>query len=240
MAKYITNKELMAEIWKSKLSFCHSLDTIPEPVVTCSFDYSGDTLPDDMTGYVRHFPYEHIPTSEKKKGRQTNGIGHERVNFRPFKIYHDGQEIVRSHWTGGFANGHFSTDHGQINNRVGGYFLDLTKRYVTKKNFAGYSYRDEMEALAILQLTAGILTFDDSRSDNPFAYATQTAKNAFIRVINYEKKVQKLRDSVRISSGAAPSHSFENDASFEAAKERYWADKARQGISDQGRTLNRA
>ena len=66
--------------------------------------------------------------------------------------------------------------------------LMMCERYATRGNVRGYSYNDEMKGQAILQLVSIGLQFDESKSDNPFAYFTQIAWNAFIRRINKEKK----------------------------------------------------
>jgi DNA-directed RNA polymerase specialized sigma24 family protein len=52
----------------------------------------------------------------------------------------------------------------------------------------GYSYKDEMIADAIENCVSAAHSFDPEKSNNPFAYFTQIAWNAFIRRISKEKK----------------------------------------------------
>jgi hypothetical protein len=76
----------------------------------------------------------------------------------------------------------------QIPRYVGECFLLICNKLSTKPNFMGYSYKDEMVADAIENCVAAAHGFDPSKSNNPFAYFTQIAWNAFIRRIAKEKK----------------------------------------------------
>ena len=64
----------------------------------------------------------------------------------------------------------------------------ICNKLATKPNFIGYSYKDEMIADAIENCVAAAHSFDPDKSNNPFAYFTQIAWNAFIRRIAKEKK----------------------------------------------------
>lgn len=76
----------------------------------------------------------------------------------------------------------------QIPNYVGVCFLMICNRLSTKPNFVNYSYRDDMVADGIENCVAAAHSFDPTKSNNPFAYFTQIAWNAFIRRIAKEKK----------------------------------------------------
>jgi hypothetical protein len=71
---------------------------------------------------------------------------------------------------------------------VGVCFMLICNKLATKPNFIGYSYKDEMIADAIENCVAAAHSFDPDKSNNPFAYFTQIAWNAFIRRIAKEKK----------------------------------------------------
>ena len=67
-------------------------------------------------------------------------------------------------------------------------WMKLCERYSTRSNVRGYTYNDEMQGQAILQLAQIGLQFDESKSNNPFAYYTAAVTNSFVRIINIEKR----------------------------------------------------
>ena len=70
----------------------------------------------------------------------------------------------------------------------------------------GNSYVSDMRGQALVQLSQVGLQFDESRSDNPFAWYTQIIKNAFRRILLLEKRNHEIRDDLLIMSGAMPSY----------------------------------
>ena len=93
-------------------------------------------------------------------------------------------------------------------------FLKLCERYATRGNVRGYTYNDEMRGQAILQLTQIGLQFDESKSDNPFAYYTAAVTNSFVRIINIEKRNQNIRDDILEMNGMTPSWTRQNSGSY--------------------------
>lgn len=83
----------------------------------------------------------------------------------------------------------------------------------------GNTYNDEMKCQALLQLSYVGLKFDESKSQNPFAYYTTAVKNAFTRIVNLEKKNQNLRDDILEMNGLNPSWSRQNSGSGETRYE---------------------
>jgi hypothetical protein len=86
-------------------------------------------------------------------------------------------------------------------------YMMLCEKYSMKFNWRGYTYRDEMEASAILQLTYVGLRFNEAKSANPFAYYTAAVNNSFCRVLNTEKRSQNIRDDILEMNGFNPSFS---------------------------------
>jgi len=64
-----------------------------------------------------------------------------------------------------------------------------------------------------LQLTQIGLQFDESKSDNPFAYYTAAVTNSFVRIINIEKRNQNVRDDILEMNGMNPSWTRQNSGS---------------------------
>ena len=213
-AKKLTAKEFekrkLAGDKKSKLS-------------DCEVDYQ--TI--DKTDLVfRIMTYTHIPVSlGRKKKTKTTADVHEKVNFPPFQHWKfDEQDnlicVGKSHWIGGMENGYFSRDHGQFTNKLAKMFMKLCERYATRGNVRGYTYNDEMRGQAILQLTQIGLQFDESKSNNPFAYYTAAVTNSFVRVINIEKRNQVIRDDILEMNNFNPSYTRQSNHDWESAKTR--------------------
>lgn len=231
---YINNKELLAAIHESKKSFCYYIE--PEHANYDAIVLKVEDITDELIGAVRkkkanprgkpsvpieNFPveslvfrvmtYEHIPLDpdRPRKSRVTDKP-YARTAFPPFKHYmlKDGKpvEVLRSHWKDGFDNGVFEPDSGRINNRLAMMFMLLVERYSRRGNWRGYTYVDEMRGQALLQLSQIGLQFDESKSDNPFAFYTTAIRNCFVRILNNEKKTQNIRDDMLIIAGAAPSY----------------------------------
>jgi hypothetical protein len=139
-----------------------------------------------------------------------------KVNFPPFKhmrlIKDEATEteewavVALSHWQGSLSNGHFSRDHGGMTNKLAHMFMKLCERYATRSNWRGYTYNDEMRSQALLQLAQIGLQFDESKSQNPFAYYTAAITNSFTRVLNIEKRNQNLRDDILQMNNLNPSY----------------------------------
>lgn len=250
--KYLNNRDLLAEIHKSKCSFStfakqefnqydiilSSLDkinvrTIAEAkrnrakriglekfntakqagdkkikLVDCTPNYK-DIKKTEIV--IRIMTYEHVPLAPgRKKTTKTTADSHEKVNFPPFQHWKfndkDQLECVgKSHWKGSIEKGKFSKDHGRITEDLGKMFIKLSERYAQRSNWRGYTYVDEMRGQAILQLSQIGLQFDESKSENPFAYYTAAVTNSFTRILNLEKKSQNIRDDLLEMNGLTPS-----------------------------------
>jgi len=164
----------------------------------------------------RVMTFEHVPLAPgRKKTLKNTADSHEKVNFPPFQHWkfdeNDNLILVgKSHWKGDFVTGVFNKEHGQMTNNLARMFLKLCERYATRGNVRGYTYNDEMRGQAILQLTQIGLQFDESKSDNPFAYYTAAVTNSFVRIINIEKRNQNIRDDILEINGMNPSWTRQN------------------------------
>lgn len=169
---------------------------------------------------VRIMTYDHIPlTPGRKKTTKTRADSHEKVNFPPFQHwkFDENDEIIcvgKSHWKGGVKTGKFCKDHGRITENLGKMFIKLSERYAQRANWRGYTYIDEMKGQAILQLSQIGLQFDESKSENPFAYYTAAVTNSFTRILNIEKKNQNIRDDMLEEAGLTPSLTRQNQQEY--------------------------
>jgi len=147
---------------------------------------------------------------------------HVRVNFPPFWHYRVDEDknpyvVGRSHWIGDFETGTYSRDHGNMTRKLATMFMKLCERYATRSNWRGYTYNEEMRGQALLQLSQIGLQFDESKSQNPFAYYTAAITNSFTRILNIEKKMQNIRDDILEMNGLNPSWTRQNSGKHSMA-----------------------
>jgi len=250
--KYLNNRDLLAEIHKSKCSYSsfvkkeyHQYDIIVadlNKIDQSTIDEAkknrakrlgleafntaraaGDkkiklaecvqdpNTVDKIDLIIRIMTFDHIPLAPgRKKTNKTTADGHEKVNFPPFQHWkYDDQDqlfcVGKSHWKGALDTGKFNKDHGRITENLGRMYIKLSERYAQRSNWRGYTYVEEMRGQAILQLSQIGLQFDESKSENPFAYYTAAVTNSFTRVLNLEKKNQNIRDDMLEENGLTPS-----------------------------------
>ena len=264
---YLNNKDILAEIHRSKNTFCSyidkslhsqfdiildSVDKINRNTVAeakrnkakrlSSAEYERrkmagekvkqadcETKPEEITKeelIFRVMTFDHIPEEPgRKKNPKTVADTKVKLNFPPFVHYkyNDEGELIlvgKSHWEGGMENGCFNHKHGKATDKLAMMWLKLVDRYATRGNVRGYTYNDEMKGQAILQLAQIGLQFDESKSDNPFAYYTAAVTNSFVRVINIEKRNQNIRDDILEMNDLNPSYTRQNEGEWEAQVKR--------------------
>lgn len=233
--KYLNNKDLLKQIHISKMSYSwyKNKDTffydaivddlyniLPETksqaenkcLDRLDLEKTDENIANIQDKIVyRVITYEHIPADPKRKSKPKSiADRHVKINFPSFKHYvrenNSWQEVARSHWKGDLETGKFSFTHGNISDELARMFLKLCERYATRSNWRGYTYVDEMRSQAILQLTIMGLQFDESKSQNPFAYYTAAITNSFTRILNTEKRSQVIRDDLLVNAGYTPSY----------------------------------
>ena len=195
----------------------------------CEVDYRKITKEELI---FRIMTFDHIPEEPgRKKNPKTIADTKVKLNFPPFQHYkfNDEGELVivgKSHWEGGMDHGHFSMKHARASNELARMWMKLCERYATRGNVRGYTYNDEMRGQAILQLSQIGLQFDESKSNNPFAYYTAAVTNSFVRVINLEKRNQNIRDDILEMNDMNPSYTRQHNAEWDAAMKREQAEQA--------------
>ncbi len=168
----------------------------------------------------RIMTYDHIPLEAGRKRKPKTEADHRvKINFPPFQHYKLDKDdklkcIGKSHWVGSMSNGKFhaplSHPFGKMTDELARMFLKLCKRYATRANWRGYTANDEMQSQALLQLSQIGLQFDESKSDNPFAFYTAAITNSFTRILNIEKKNQNIRDDLLELAQMKPSSTRQN------------------------------
>lgn len=101
-----------------------------------------------------------------------------------------------------------SHERGEMTPDFAKMIMMLCHRYSQKGEFINYSYNEDMQAFAALTVVKVWKSFDPAKSQNPFAYFTQTIKHAFYQYLNQEKKQRDIRDELLLSNGDNPSFGF--------------------------------
>ena len=184
----------------------------------CAVDYRKITKEELI---FRVMTFDHIPEEKgRKKNPKTVADTKIKLNFPPFQHFkfNENDELVcvgKSHWEGGMENGSFNLSGGKATEKLARMWMKLCDRYATRGNVRGYTYNDEMRGQAILQLTQIGLQFDESKSQNPFAYYTAAVTNSFVRVINIEKRNQNIRDDILEMNDMTPSYTRQSQGEWE-------------------------
>jgi len=244
---YLNNKDILLEIHKSKNTFCsyqsdeyHQYDIIllsvneinSENIIEAKKNFAkrnnikDHTTIDKENIIFRIMTFNHIPDAVgRKKNPKTIADTKVKLNFPPFQHwkFDENNELIcvgKSHWKGDVETGKFSLDHGTPTDKLALMWIKLCERYATRGNVRGYTYNDEMRGQAILQLAQIGLQFDESKSQNPFAYYTAAVTNSFVRVINLEKRNQNIRDDILEMNNMNPSYTRQANDEWEVALKR--------------------
>lgn len=81
----------------------------------------------------------------------------------------------------------------RVNNYVGSCISAIAEKLATARNFASYSFREDMVGDAKENCLRYLHNFDPQKTNNPFAYFTQIMYYAFLRRIDKEKKQAYIR-----------------------------------------------
>lgn len=205
---YARNADLLIEIAKSKNSYCEYV----EPSYA-NYDLIVTSLGDPLINekrealgrepIVRLMTQDHIPESFIPVRAVRNQTS---INFPSFQHFEGNRLVGRSH----FHNGEFSINHGNLSPRLALMIMKIVNGMGSKGNWCGYSYVDEMKAEALCNLVKSALKFDESKSDNPFAYLSMASHNSFLKILKDQKKQASIRDDMMFSMGFAPSLAAQN------------------------------
>lgn len=135
------------------------------------------------------------------------------VKVKPIKVKKERSTSTRGHYVTNAqlieaiaadkANGY------KLSSRLAKYLWMIAERYSFSPSFAGYSFREDMVSIAVVNLCANWHKFDPAKSDNPFAFYTTAAYRSFLQYLADEKKHREIRDNLLVEAGANPSFSFQ-------------------------------
>ena len=102
-----------------------------------------------------------------------------------------------------------SNEQDQMTDELARMFMMLVDRYASKIRFrVTESFKEDMKGFAIATLIKVWRSFNAEKSDNPFSYFTQCAKNAFYQVQNQERKQKDIKNEMLIAINMSPSYAY--------------------------------
>jgi DNA-directed RNA polymerase specialized sigma subunit len=125
----------------------------------------------------------------KKSKRKTNYINNKTLYGAMIHYKNDLQHALEH-----------DADKPQVPRYIGESILLICNNLAKKPNFSGYTYKQDMISDGIMDCISAVDNFDPDKTNNPFAYFTQIAWNAFLRRIQKEKKQTYIKHKNYINS----------------------------------------
>lgn len=100
---------------------------------------------------------------------------------------------------------------GRVTDKLVKMIQMIATRYSLKYNFVGYSFREDMVSVAVMNLCNNALKFDPEKSSNPFSFYTTAIYHSFLQYMAYEKNHRNIRDALIVDAGSNPSFNFLQD-----------------------------
>lgn len=86
----------------------------------------------------------------------------------------------------------------KVSEELGVFLIKIAKRYATKPNFSGYTYKEDFIGDAVFRMVEQLDKINLKHPNcNPFSYLTQVCRNCFIAKINKEHKIQDTKENIR-------------------------------------------
>ena len=98
-------------------------------------------------------------------------------------------------------------------------FYKIVSGMASKRNFSGYTYIEDMKSEALEHCVKYANRFNILKSQNAFAYFSQIAFNAFIQLINKEKKYAGFKFELTRDS-MENAHRFDRNLSTSAVEKK--------------------
>ena len=98
-------------------------------------------------------------------------------------------------------------DSTQVTDYMAEWFINIGIGLSHRKNFQGYTYRDEMILDGIEDCVRYCHNFNPEKSKNPFSYFTQIIYHAFLRRIEKEKKQSYIKNKLECIRNNIPYYS---------------------------------
>lgn len=101
-----------------------------------------------------------------------------------------------------------SMEKGEMSNELARMVMLICERYARRGCYVNYTYNDDLQSFALMNLVKSWKSFNPEKSQNPFAYFTSCIHNSFLQYLNQERKHRNIRDALLIEHGLDPSHTY--------------------------------
>ena len=97
---------------------------------------------------------------------------------------------------------------GIMSEELGLMCLKIAEKYSRSNGYQSYSFREDLVAHAVVDMTVAWKKFDASRGNNPFSFLSTVCYYAFLRVLNVERQQRDIRDELLMDAGHSPSFGY--------------------------------
>jgi len=101
-----------------------------------------------------------------------------------------------------------SREKGEMTKELAKMVMLICERYARRGSYASYTYNDDLQSFALMNLVKSWKSFNPEKSQNPFAYFTSCIHNSFLQYLNQERKHRNIRDALLIENGLDPSYTY--------------------------------
>lgn len=101
-----------------------------------------------------------------------------------------------------------SREKGEMSKELARMVMLICERYARRGSYASYTYNDDLQSFALMNLVKSWKSFNPEKSQNPFAYFTSCIHNSFLQYLNQERKHRNIRDALLVENGLDPSYTY--------------------------------
>lgn len=101
-----------------------------------------------------------------------------------------------------------SREKGEMTNELARMVMLICERYARRGSYASYTYNEDLQSFALMNLVKSWKSFNPEKSQNPFAYFTSCIHNSFLQYLNHERKHRNIRDALLVENGLDPSYTY--------------------------------
>lgn len=109
-----------------------------------------------------------------------------------------------------------SREKGEMTKELAKMVMLICERYARRGSYASYTYNEDLQSFALMNLVKSWKSFNPEKSQNPFAYFTSCIHNSFLQYLNQERKHRNIRDALLVENGLDPSYTYSGAYQYNA------------------------